>query len=131
MTNAHRWLGTVLLLALLLYSKGGDVLPGPSQSPIPVDGLHVLIVAETSAMTPALATVLNSQKWQSLVPVGNWRILDPDSDMSREAEKWRNAMARPRATLPWVIVSNHPKGGYEGPLLPDQLIALIQQWSVR
>lgn len=129
MNDRARWIGTVLLLALLVWSKSGGVLP--SQSPIPVDGLHVLIVAETSAMTPALAAVLNSSKWQSLVPAGNWRILDPDSDMSRETEKWRNAMARPRSTLPWVIVSNHPKGGYEGPLLPEQLTALVQQWSVR
>lgn len=131
MNDRARWIGTVLLIALLIYSRGNGGGLLPSESPIPVDGLHVLIVAETSAMTPALAAVLNSAKWQSLVPAGNWRILDPDSDMSRETEKWRNAMARPRSALPWVIVSNHPKGGYEGPLLPDQLTALVQQWSVR
>ena len=50
MTNAHRWLGTVLLLALLFYSKEMDVLPlppGPGPNPT-ADKLWIVALDDLS-----------------------------------------------------------------------------------
>jgi hypothetical protein len=130
MTDRARIIGTVFLVALLIWSKsGGGVGPQPSVAPIPEPGLHVLAISETMSVTPQLAAVLNSAAWQQIVPQGNWRVFDPDADMSKDAPKWQAAMQRPRTALPWVIISNHPYGGYEGPLpktLPE-LVTLIKK----
>lgn len=129
MSNNARWIGTLLLVVLYFWGNGGGLVR--TDAPIPVDGLHVLIVEETGDRTPAMSTILNANDWQSLVPVGQWRVFDDDTDLSREQAKWRDAMQRPRTSLPWVIVSNHPKGGYEGPLpnSVEGLTQLVKQWS--
>lgn len=138
MSDNVRWMGTILIVVLLIYSgKGDDVAPVPPQppvivSPIPEPGLHLLAISETMSLTPQLAAVLNSPGWQKLIPAGNWRVYDPDADMSRDAPKWQAAMQRPRTSLPWVIVSDHPNGGYEGPLPATlaELVALIKRVDV-
>lgn len=102
--------------------------PPPSPAPIPGDGLRVLIVyesAELSKMPPAQQSVIFSTTvrdyLKSKCAVGpdgitkDWRIFDKDTDVSAEAKTWKDAMARPRASVPWIIISTG-KTGHEGPL---------------
>lgn len=124
----------VLVLAVAVAKRGPLVAPR-SESPISEPGLHVLMIEDTAHRTPDVGAVIYSQKWQSLVGTGNWRHVDPIDDEGRPTDfsqlepKWRAALARPRAVLPWVIISNAPYGGYEGPLVASQLIPLVEKWS--
>jgi hypothetical protein len=58
-----------------------------------------------------------------------WRIWDKDVDPSQESAVWQAAMKRPRASVPWLLVSNG-KTGYEGPLpgTADDLLALLKKY---
>lgn len=110
-----------LLLLAALAVPGGECVPivdppAPIVAPIDAPGLHVLIVEESSERTPEIAAILNSPEWQSLVPPGQWRVLDKDTDMTSASPKWRAAMSRQRDSVPWLIASNPTKGGSEGPL---------------
>lgn len=44
-----------------------------------------------------------------------WRIYPSNTDVSEEASRWKTSMARPRNSLPWILVSNGTSW-YEGPL---------------
>jgi hypothetical protein len=127
----------VVLVAAVLAAKRGSLLAPAVVSPIAEPGLHVLIIEETSARTPELGSVIHSAQWQALVAPGNWRILDPvddngqPADLSQLEPKWRDAAARPRGALPWVIVSNAPYGGYAGPLVPSELVPLVETWAAK
>lgn len=99
--------------------------PDPSPAPIPVDGFRVLFIVETAANIPAdqravlaaaeVRAYLN-RKCADGPKVKEWRQWDQHTDVSGEAKHWQDAMKRKRDSLPWVIISNHPKGGYEGPM---------------
>lgn len=103
--------------------------PPPSPAPIPANGLHVLIVyesAQATEMPAAQQAILYSARVRDHLntvcvpgPDGRtkqWRIYDKDIDVSAENKVWQDAMNRERKSVPWVVISNHPKGGYEGPL---------------
>lgn len=45
-----------------------------------------------------------------------WRIFDQDQGVQGAEEHWQQLMGRKRASVPWVVICNHPKGYYEGPL---------------
>jgi hypothetical protein len=49
-----------------------------------------------------------------------WKIWDADVDTAGAEPHWQAAMKRKRDSLPWLVISNHPKGGWEGPL-PDNV----------
>lgn len=118
--------------------------PGPSPAPIPREGLHVLIVYETadaSKLPPAQQAILYGETVRTYLNskcaadpgVGAWkawRIYDKDVDLSGESKLWRDAMLRPRQTVPWVIVSNG-RQGYEGPLPAnvDDMLALLKTFE--
>lgn len=121
----------------------GPVPPTPP-APIPVDGGHVLIVYETGQLhPPAQAAIFTSgvlrdylDKHTLSTPTDGtggraYRIWDQHVNLAHPAvaEKWRTAMARPRQSLPWIVVSNG-RTGYEGPLPPDvpQTLALIKKY---
>jgi hypothetical protein len=110
--------------------------PGPAPGPAPIDapGLRVLIVfesAERAKMPPAQDAILSSTTFRSFLnsvcaddpQTGTkkaWWMLDKDADVSGLAAPWQAAMKRPRAALPWIIVSNKDRGtGFEGPLPAD------------
>ena len=103
-----------------------DPDPQPGPAPIPEAKLNVLVIEETDdrrnlAQTPAgyaKLVAMQSVVWRKYVDgkQGEFKHLDPDvSTSSGLAPKWRDAMARKRDSLPWVIVSNG-KAGYEGPM---------------
>lgn len=116
----------------------GDALPPkpdpkpddpPKPTPIPGEGFRVLIVRETKDLSnlPASQVAIFSARevreylGTKCVLEGNqraFRIWDQDTDVSREAPHWQEAMKRKRDSLPWVIVTNG-KEGYEGPLPKD------------
>jgi hypothetical protein len=100
-------------------------------APIPVAGLRVLIVYETgevalSLLTPGQYSALFSTKarayYNSVCTPGpdgktrEWRIYDQNVKLAGESKLWQDVMQRPRSSLPWLVVSNPAKGGFEGPL---------------
>lgn len=112
----------------------GDVTPTPdpkpddppTPAPLPGEGFRVLIVRETKDLSglPASqvaifsSTDVRNYLNQKTVLEGNqraYRIWDQDTDTSKESQHWQDAMKRPRASVPWLLVSNG-KDGYEGPL---------------
>lgn len=119
------------------------VPPGPVP-PIPGDGLAVLIVYESAelAKLPEAqrgvifgATVRDylNRKCAPDPAVASWkrfRIWDKDLDLAAEHQLWRDAMARPRKSVPWIVVSNG-KAGFEGPLpaTVDEAMKLLRQFG--
>jgi len=106
----------VLVIACALFfafgGKGGAIFTPP---PIDGEGLHVLVVYESSdALPKGQRAILNSNSWKE---GAQWRILDKDSHFNDETSIWKKALDRPSEHLPRVIVSN--KGGFEGPLPAD------------
>jgi hypothetical protein len=120
--------------------------PGPSPGPVPIpgDGLRVLIVEESadrSKLPAAQQAVIFSKTVRDYLnakcapdPIAGWkawRIFDPDVDLSGEAQVWKDALKRPRGALPWIIISNPKKGGFEGPL-PENVqktLDLLKQYG--
>lgn len=98
--------------------------PGPN--PIPVAGWHVLLVAETDApqsISEGQREVLFSTAIRDFVKSkgGDWRKYDPDTT---PLIPWaKDAMTRPRASVPWWVYSNGKVGG-EGPLPESEAKAL-------
>jgi hypothetical protein len=117
--------------------------PTPGPAPIPEAGLRVLIVYESSELSklpPAQANVLYAKSVRDFLnascAVGadgktrEWRIWDKDVDPGQESAVWQAAMKRPRASVPWLLVSNG-RTGYEGPLpaTADDLLTLLKKYA--
>lgn len=124
-----------------------DPDPKPKPSPIPAAGFRVLIIEETKdrpRLPIAQASIFTS------VPLRNYlrskcavdrlaeqdgkayRIWDKDTVADAPGlELWRDALKRPRTSVPWIIVSHHPHGGYEGPLPKDvpSTIELLKKYA--
>jgi hypothetical protein len=115
----------------------------PSPAPIPAAGLRVLIVYETADATKmpvAQQSILYGKPFRdylnakcALGPDGKtreWRIWDQNVATSAESKTWQDAMARPRASVPWLVVSNG-KAGWEGPLPAnvDAAMAIIKKFE--
>lgn len=107
--------------------KPTPILPGP--------GLKVAVVYE-SADLAKLPTAQRSLI--TSVPVRNYlnskkatyRFFDPDEDFSADDAVWKAAAARPRASLPWIIISSETSG-FEGPLPADEksLMELLKKYG--
>lgn len=102
--------------------------PPPGPAPIPSPGLRVLMIYESaslSTMPDAQRAILYDQGIRayldSTTPKGSdgktpeYRIWDKDVNASGDDKLWQTAFARPRTSIPWLIVSNGTSG-YEGPL---------------
>lgn len=123
----------------------GPKPPTPGPVPIPgINGLAVLIVYESADALPAAqqAAVYSKtvrdylkSKCAPDPSVATWtafRMYDKDVDLSAENKAWKDAMARKRESLPWIIVSNPTRGGgFEGPLPKDAaaLMELLKKWG--
>lgn len=100
----------------------------PADVPIAADGLHVLVVYDAKT----LSTLSEEQKaaiygtdvrdyLRAHCPLTatngqrGWQMWPDNADASGAPKLWRDAYARPRKSLPWIIVSNG-RAGYEGPL---------------
>lgn len=145
------WMEAVGIALLLLFvaQKGGDLLPvgpwfppGPVEpseaSPIPVEGLHVLMIEESSArsrLTPEQVATLTDPEIREYVASkgGQFRLLDQHAEFVDADDPFKAAMKRKGASLPWLIVSNHPKGG-QGMKLPEnaqKTLEVIKKWGER
>jgi hypothetical protein len=116
----------------------GPTPPAPAP-PIAGDGNRVLIVYETGDRLPASqAAIITSGVLRDYLdaktakdefnPTGAYRIWDQNVILTHPSvsPSWKAAMARPRASTPWLVVSNG-KTGFEGPLpksVPDTLALL-------
>jgi len=126
--------------------------PAPGPAPIPELGLRVLVLyetAEVSAWPAKQSMILRAaavRDWLNANCVKGsdgravWRFVDDDVEWTDESPL-SIASRRPRASSPWVIVSNG-KDGYEGPLpatqedflslvkkyAPVQKVAKVMQW---
>lgn len=107
--------------------------PKPEPSPIAADGLHVMVLFETadkSKMSKGHFDIVYGMEMRQWLKANctadtgagdgkAYWIVDKDADLSQLAKKWQDAVQRPRTSVPWLIISNRPKGGYEGPLPVD------------
>ena len=118
----------VLVVALVLYYRGGGIAPVPPlpppepPAPFPCEGLHVLVVEETldrpRLPKEQLAIFTSTEVRAWLDANAKWRCYDQHAPMDNDDTVWRDAMKRPRQSLPWLVVSNG-KAGYDGPLPAD------------
>lgn len=130
----------VLVVALVLYFQGGGVVPVPPlpppepPAPIPVEGLHVLIVEETldrpRLPKEQLAILTSTEVRTYLDANAKWRLLDKDAPMQNDEKKWQDAMKLPRQSTPWLICSNG-KTGFSGPMPADSksFLELVQKYK--
>lgn len=123
---------------------GPGPTPGPDNpAPIPDAGFRVLMVYESAQLADypseqaALITSVRVRTYlNAKCVVGadgrtkEWRIWDKDIDASTDADLWKKALARKRASLPWLIISDG-KTGYEGPLPKklDELMSLLEKYG--
>jgi hypothetical protein len=118
-----------------------DAPPKATSPPIAGPGFKVLIVYEIKRKADVVniiqaAKVLAYLRANCAVggPGGRtpeYRILAQTTDMSTAEKEWQDAMKRPRASLPWIIISNGTNGvtSYEGPLpgSADDTVALLKK----
>ena len=135
--NKHFAIFCVVIAALIYFGPtvSPDPVPVPEppipdvDPPIPGDSLSMLIVEEVndrgdlSADQVGIFTSVPLREWLDSHDV-EWRIWDQNVETKFEAEKWRQALAKPRDALPWIYVSNG-KSGYSGPL-PETVEATIE-----
>lgn len=113
--------------------------PGPTPTPAPIDGpgFRVLFVGETGDDMPqAVADIFYSPEItkylnENCVKVDgqpDFRRVDPDTQYTDQTNRFVKALSRPRASLPWLIISNGVTG-YEGPFPATvaETLALLKQ----
>lgn len=118
--------------------------PGPKPpAPIPGPGFRALIVYPAEGLTQMPAAqqlIIFGQETRNYLtartPLGpdgrtrEWRMYPDGVDTAGESQLWRDAMARPRASVPWVVLSNGATG-YEGPLpaTPAAFLDLAKKYA--
>lgn len=126
---------------------GVDPKPTPAPTPTPAstspfaaDGLHVMIVYESEDnLPPAQQSIIFGKEFRDYLNVNcvvgpdgktkAWQIWDKDVDSASAPKVYRDAFARPRKSIPWIIVGDG-KTGYEGalPATVEATIKLIDQY---
>jgi hypothetical protein len=116
--------------------------PVPPAPPIPGEGLRVLVVYETAELSKLppgqvnalyssdVRAYLNAKCSQGTGGARNWRVWDKDIDATNDEAWTREALKRPRQSLPWVVITNGT-GGFEGPLpgSVDDTLALLKKFG--
>lgn len=115
--------------------------PGPP-APIPAPGFRALIVyesADLASLPPAQLAVMYSGRVRDYLDAkcvkgsggkAEWNIWDKDVVLKDAAQHWKDAMARKRDKIPWIIISDG-KQGYEGPLPEnvDKTLDLLKKYG--
>lgn len=119
--------------------------PTPKVVPLAVDGMAAFVVWETADKLPeAQQAILTSTIIRDYLnakcavdpsnpSIKAYRLWDKDlvgDNIANEHQVWRDAMARKRDSLPWIIVSNKTNGkAFEGPLPADvnKTLELLKQ----
>jgi hypothetical protein len=109
--------------------------------PIPGAGLRVLFVYESKDLSKLPSAQVQMLTAKSVLDyldakcakdngVPEYRKFDQNTDISRMSDVWKQAMVRPRTTLPWLLISNG-KDGYEGewPKNTDELLKLLKRYG--
>ena len=102
--------------------------PAPSdEAPIKVPGFRVMLIYESEDLTKMPASqqlilyskevrdYLKAKCVENEVKTGEYYILDKDADVSSLPKYIQEAFARPKKSIPWMLISDG-KTGYEGPL---------------
>lgn len=117
-------------------------VPPPPPAPIPTAGFRVLIVLESSDLSklPASQVSIITAK-----PIRDYlelrcvkgsdgtperRIWDKDVSTANVSKIWQEAMALPRTSLPWIVISNGV-AGFSGPLPPtvNETLELLKKYG--
>lgn len=117
----------------------------PTPAPIEIDGFAVLIVEESgdrAKLTIGQHAAMFGKTCNDYLdekcaadPYGKntkaHRILDKDVSLAQIGAAWEKAMKRPRASVPWLVVSHPKRGGFEGPLpeKEEDTIALLKKFG--
>ena len=119
-----------------------DPDPPPDVDP-PIDGpgLRVLLVYESSEinqLTKQQQDIFYSPTVREFLSANcikvdgqpDWRILDKDTKYTDTQSRFAKALARPRTSTPWIVISNG-KTGYEGPLpaTVNDTIELVERYK--
>ena len=122
---------------LELVTKDPDVIIDPVDPivPFPTDKLSVLIVEETADRIalaknhPKKLNAITSARLHNLIKDhgGDFALVDPDSDLSKEEAWVTEAMKVKRGKLPWVVVSNGKTGASQEVVDLDSLLKLIEK----
>lgn len=110
--------------------------PDEDKAPFPADSLHVLIVYESednTKLTSNQRAIIYGADIRSMldsVAPRKYRIYDKDADLTHVPNVFKDAMAVPRQSLPWLVISNG-KGGFSGPLdmRVEEFRALVDQYK--
>jgi hypothetical protein len=99
--------------------------------------MHVLIIYDSSKvmnLPPSQIKVIYDQKLRTFLdsvtvmgPDGKtreYRIWDEGIVLTNVAQYWKDVMARPHPTIPWIVISTGTTG-YEGPL-PGSTVETIE-----
>lgn len=120
-----------------------DIKPTPDTKPAPIegDGLRVLMLYDSSVpLDSGTYSVYYGEKVRKyldgMCPKGpdgktpEYRIWAASVNASGEAKRWRDALARPRTSSVWWIVSNG-KTGEEGvpPSDPDKALEILRKYG--
>lgn len=114
--------------------------PGPA--PIPVAGLRVLVIEDSDNreklprdQQAVLTSDLIREYLESKCATGRknqkeYRFWDEHVDAKLEDKHWQDALALPRTSLPWIIISTG-SAGYAGPLPAnvDQTLELLRKYG--
>jgi hypothetical protein len=133
----------------IVVEVGGSPTPGPGPTPGPTPtpdgpapiegpGLRVLFIHESADALPAeLQQVFYGPDVRAFLTANaikvdgtpEWRIVDKDVRFTDPNHRFAKALARPRTSVPWLIISNGVSG-YEGPFPGgvDATLALIRSF---
>lgn len=132
---------------VIVVGNAPPVPPGPVPDPVPPDvdpnpppvvdtGFRVLIVFDNSSKASLpreqlaaidsldLRAYLNSHCIKAANGAPEWRITAATTQFSDDQPIWKKAMALPRTSLPWLVVSNGKEG--ESIPLPANEAALME-----
>lgn len=122
--------GKAVVFTKLITVSPTPVPPGPGPAPINAVGLYCLVVEDmqqrddlpasqreviTATGPGSLRAYLNFKCAKDQAGMPCLRFIGSKDDLSRDLPVWREGLARPRTSLPWIVISNG-KSGYEGPL---------------
>lgn len=114
--------------------------PGPNP-PIPSEGFRVLFVYESKDLSTLPSAQVQAMTAKEVLDYldshcvkvngqPEYRKFDKDVDLSKASQFWKDGMARPRQSLPWIVMTNG-KTGYEGPLPANtaELMKLLKTYG--
>ena len=126
----NNFLNAIAVFLLFVLFSDGSIT---STSPIDVEKYTVVIIEETESrqsLPSSQLSAITSQVWRDYVSEqdGQWRVLDPDTDVTNEESWVKQSLKVERGSIPWLIFSNKSSGdSIPLPKNLDQLMEKIKQ----